>query len=725
MPVASPTSVKVTMEPINDLVLEQKGQQQSQKASATVLPTVVNNTTQSTMDQSIESISKEEMKYKKLMMKGFIQGALRDYSQGNAAKYNELIGQLTKKHQQVDAPSTVQLYVWVITLSECVSQLDRNCHELVVAILQLDWSVRSSSFVDAYIGFMRNLVSAHSFYVVPALNCIVEGFRYRYQLPPYSTTTRSVAYSRHHQALQAILDLIPTASNSLYVSIQRSIPFKQRSTADQAAYVKNIIEVMDYVPVLRKQIMSLLVDHLVKIDSHIQIELDDLDEDVEFGTYNMNFDEDYHSDNSDSDDDDNDDDDSGDDLDNVESEVDSDFGDDDDEDNKNQSTSQSKQMRQVRSMVRRLDSLMQLIFTHFAACAKTNSPVTLTTSFNNNNNMTRYSTMDLRSEMYHILLETFDRSVLKTLKSRYTQFLLFYFCSLDQHYTDHFLDHLFQHLTDPLRPNVTRIAAAAYISSYVARAKFMMAPTIQRAMSTLCHWCETLLDQHEATISLNNMNNMNSTDKYEVFYASMQAIMYIFCFRWRDLILRDEDGLDTFNNNDSDDDDLIMEGINDHKVTQSTIASSEELQSLDGKKWCHGLRNMPRLLMNRFHPLKVCSPPVVRQFAKVAHQSHFMYIYPLLERNKDLMVPGTNVNAISATGAKNLLRTVQTFFPFDPYKLEGSRKFIEGIYFEWIPTEDDDDSSDDDDNNSDSEDEDDMSAGMTAMSISPSPAQFL
>lgn len=89
------------------------------------------------------------------------------------------------------------------------------------------------------------------------------------QLPPYNTTTRSVAYARYHDALQDILTLVPIAACSLYVAIQRHMPFRQRSTADQVAYTKNILDVMDYVPTLRRQIIPLLVDHLIKIDVSI------------------------------------------------------------------------------------------------------------------------------------------------------------------------------------------------------------------------------------------------------------------------------------------------------------------------------------------------------------------------------------------------------------------------------------------------------------------------
>ncbi|ORX60624.1 RNA polymerase I-specific transcription initiation factor RRN3 [Hesseltinella vesiculosa] len=526
-------------------------------------------------------------------------------------------------------------------------------------------------------------------------------------MPSYAVATRTVAYDRHHEAIQDILKLIPTSYNSLYVCIQRHLPYKKRGTADHASYVRNLIQVMTYVPVLQKQIMTLLVEHLVRVDTLIQVEMDDLDEDVEFVTYSMNFDDDYESE-VDSEAEDLAED-QGDDMNGNDSDLDSDYGADEDE-NSEKGELSTKQQKKVRSMVRKLDSMMYLVLGHLAA---KQSP-------------------DARNDMYSILLDTFDRTIIKTLKSRYTQFLMFYLCSMDGHFSDSFLEHLLQLIMDPLRPNVHRIAAAAYVSSYVARAKFMEPTTIQRTVGTLCGFCEQLLDQYEVKYGTDDVAHAVNAERHEVFYASLQAVMYIFCFRWRDLTLHD-DSLDALIDDDEPTGAMSLTNapafpgaqlIDAHLGTSNTTSipdtdySSLQFGSGD-KKWCHGLRNMPRLIMNKLYPLKVCSLPVVRQFAKISHETNFMYIYSILEKSKDLLITGVNLDSVNDTGARNLLHTVQTFFPFDPYKLESSRKYIDSIYFEWIAEDDDEDDSDEEED--DEEEEDNMSAGMMAMSISPSP----
>jgi RNA polymerase I-specific transcription initiation factor RRN3 len=93
-----------------------------------------------------------------------------------------------------------------------------------------------------------------------------------------------------------------------------------------------------------------------------------------------------------------------------------------------------------------------------------------------------------------------------------------------------------------------------------------------------------------------------------------------------------------------------------------------------------------------------------------------MYVYPVLEKNREVFVPGL--------GSANLLQTVQTFFPFDPYKLDGSRVFVDTIYFEWIADDDDEEDEDESEEEDETEDED-VTSGMMGMSISPSPTHYL
>lgn len=147
---------------------------------------------------------------------------------------------------------------------------------------------------------------------------------------------------------------------------------------------------------------------------------------------------------------------------------------------------------------------------------------------------------------------------------------------------------------------------------------------------------------------------------------------------------------------------------------------------------------------------------MVMQFARVAHHTDFIYCYTILESNKRSDYgpsPNSNPNAnatVTNRPPSVLLRhepvdaELNTFFPFDPYRLPRSNVFIQGVYREWAAVAIDEEEDEQDDENEDedeckdkddlggsgylnipqpsrSQDEDDggLGASLGGMSISP------
>jgi RNA polymerase I-specific transcription initiation factor RRN3 len=100
---------------------------------------------------------------------------------------------------------------------------------------------------------------------------------------------------------------------------------------------------------------------------------------------------------------------------------------------------------------------------------------------------------------------------------------------------------------------------------------------------------------------------------------------------------------------------------------------------------------------------------VARQFARVAHATGFVYVFPLLsapppttartEWQRAVLPGSSNGNNISA------LSELTSFFPFDPYKLPRSSSYIEPIYREWTSVAIEGDDDDDDDEEDEDEEE--------------------
>jgi hypothetical protein len=92
------------------------------------------------------------------------------------------------------------------------------------------------------------------------------------------------------------------------------------------------------------------------------------------------------------------------------------------------------------------------------------------------------------------------------------------------------------------------------------------------------------------------------------------------------------------------------------------------------------------------------------------------YCETVIQRNNRLNLPVVgNLASTSIEDAKPML--LDTFFPFDPYRLKASRHFIIEMYREYQGTLEDEDSSDDDDD--DEEDEIDDIETMTDLLFQP------
>ncbi|KAJ3841764.1 RNA polymerase I-specific transcription initiation factor RRN3 [Lentinula raphanica] len=311
---------------------------------------------------------------------------------------------------------------------------------------------------------------------------------------------------------------------------------------------------------------------------------------------------------------------------------------------------------------------------------------------------------------FHTLLSIFDRTILRTFKSRYTQFLLFWYTSLDAEFSDIFQGMLVDRAifqsgqyesgggTPGQTPIVTRAAAASYIGSFVSRARFVDREGARRVVGVLCEFLKAHLDGVESilknTTPSNGSRGANAAvdalnvigDQNTVFYAVAQAFFLIFCFRWRDLLQEDEE------------DDLTLLGAKDVKSSRV------------GKKWMEQLDVVQRVVNSVLNPLKVCSPNVANQFARVAHATDFIYCYTILESNRRSDVSSGDVHQISLstlTNGLHLTSELNTFFPFDPYKLPKSGAYIQEIYRDWASVAINEDSDDDDDvSDSDGSDED-------------------
>lgn len=197
--------------------------------------------------------------------------------------------------------------------------------------------------------------------------------------------------------------------------------------------------------------------------------------------------------------------------------------------------------------------------------------------------------VERRMTLFRTFLDIFDRTLLRTFKTRNVQFVLFYLCSLDLSSSDHFIGVLLgRALFDTDAPSVTRVAAAGYVASFIARAKYVDATMTRKVVRHLCGYLEGQMEDFARAsalaTSIAGSRTVAATGGQElpVFYAVSQAIFYIFCFRWKDL-LEEEDA----------DDETALFGLD------------------AGRRWMMGLETVKKAVNSSFNPLKVNTANVV------------------------------------------------------------------------------------------------------------------
>jgi RNA polymerase I-specific transcription initiation factor RRN3 len=111
------------------------------------------------------------------------------------------------------------------------------------------------------------------------------------------------------------------------------------------------------------------------------------------------------------------------------------------------------------------------------------------------------------------------------------------------------------------------------------------------------------------------------------------------------------------------------------------------------------------------------------QFARVAHATDFLYCYSIIEANrrmdhgsnsarngsKTAMTPSHSTFISPIMLGQMMHSELNTFFPFDPYRLPRSSCYIQGVYREWSSVAIDD--NDEEEDEEEEVDGDDASVG--------------
>jgi RNA polymerase I-specific transcription initiation factor RRN3 len=561
----------------------------------------------------------------------------------------------------------VDMKTYLLALTSYASALNKGCSGLIKAILACEWMGRDESFVKAYVHFLGSLISAQGAYVgmvlgmlvghfyggktsrIMSLKSIPDDFTVRLssgRLAGCPDVNRDQLSSRVHVALKYLLRLIPSASSTLSPILAAKFPYAEESKKLQITYIQNLLRLSEYAPELKSDVLALITDRLVKIDVQMQVDLDNLDDEVAatiVQAISLNPSREQEDDGVDSDSD----------ADSVTSDEDG--------------SGDRKRIKELQDDVEKMDAILDLLFTIY------------TPHFEDPNSAEAALT-------FETLLGHFTNIILPTYRSRHTQFLLFHFAQTAEHLVDQFAGTCVQLAFQSGRPAVLKQSSAAYLASFVARGAHVQPHVVRTVFELIGNNLDHIRAENEATCRGPDLK------RYSTFYAMTQALLYIFCFRWRDLIASS---------------DILEEEDPVGFVTQDL-------------NWVPGIKEaLFRTIFSKFNPLKICSPSIVIEFAKISRHLRFIYVYPLLEANKRVRLSqfssGHENGALRDTGNEGNSESwhqLDAYFPFDPYRLPVSRRWVDDDYVQWKGVPGLHEEEGDEDESGEEEEEEEEEAGL-------------
>ncbi|XP_043090858.1 RNA polymerase I-specific transcription initiation factor RRN3 [Puntigrus tetrazona] len=524
---------------------------------------------------------------------GTVASTLAKVQEGDTRDY-ELI-----KHQLSDPDiKDAQIINWLQELRTCVTQLGKDHEQLIYVVLKLPWLSRGQAVVDEYLAFLSNLVSAQTVYLRVCLRMVIANFapqRIRIQEGNVDISDSDDedenlprTFDHCHQALQLIARYVPSTSRFLMPILSDKFPFVQKSSRTLECYVHNLLRVSVYIPDLRRDILELIISKKLMLDvSAPRSEIEEVESDA-------------HA--------------------NGASHDDCLFDMDEEEDSRLDSTRPDGAVM-VHPMAQRLDTMMTVLLSYIKDICYVNGSLDI----------------EKTKALYRDLVSVFDKVVLPTHASCHVQYYMFYLCSFHLGLAEAFLDHLWKMLQAPNQPPVLRQAAAGYMGSFMARAKFLPVSTVKACLDLLVPWLHLYIDSQDSGSKAFCDINLHGP-----FYTACQAVFYTLIFRHN----------------------AILEG-----------------NMKKGLAYLQGL-NLERIVMCRLNPLRVCMPAVTNMFAAITRKYQLVFCYTIIERNNRNLLPvvshSTGGNSVSIN-----TNPLDCFFPFDPYLLKSSGKLIEPIYQVW------------------------------------------
>ncbi|EGI57994.1 RNA polymerase I-specific transcription initiation factor RRN3 [Acromyrmex echinatior] len=378
------------------------------------------------------------------------------------------------------------LVEFITEVMQYIPLLDIERKLFVEALLQINWTNRSSQVIFTYKLFLQNLACMQTFHTNIVINCLVELFKPKNNIEHEIGQFKDEDVERlnHiHDILREILRVVPMSNKDLLEALDSNFPFYLvHGTYIHEIYLYALLEILNYAPQLRRNILSLIIRKLVTLDANVPCE-------------EVNNDEDMVEDDC----------------------INNGIG---DNDNLTKINSGIDKSRTTHPTARILDSCLELFFKYMH-------------EFCFVNDVLQMKNLEI---MYSDIVYAFEKEILNMYGIRYVQYIMFYMCSFGQlriSIEEKFTNWLWREVV--VKPNSTvppiyRQTAVCYISSLLANASFISPQLVETMIFKLTQWLNKYITSQEYS------EYIEDYAKHIVFYSVCQAFFYLFVARYKHFV---------------------------------------------------------------------------------------------------------------------------------------------------------------------------------------------
>ncbi|XP_057791565.1 uncharacterized protein LOC131008638 [Salvia miltiorrhiza] len=529
-----------------------------------------------------------------------VRNALKAAIQGDCNFYNQLVAVIHHKERLV-TEEVALLVTCLKAVTGAVSCVHIVHHRsLLAAILGMSLWDYGTDVMDALIELLIALASSNGDYVDLCLEMLVMNFMpppaasYFVELlkQPRGLAKKIQVLDRVHSTLKDISNLVPLTPLRLEKIVRDRMPPIYAKEPFIVMYAENILRLESGTmgELVGSTGLVALMDKLIELDVEISWE-DILQDDFHKGMFDIE-------------------------LEDLESPADP-IEQDGDELTRDVLI---ERFLSTNLSAQKLDSLMVLTFEYLKSCYESGRLV----------------------QVFETLLQSFQKTTLTAYKSKFAQFVMFYAGSLDpENCGKMFANALIDIYVSGVNPE-WRMSAVAYLASYLARAKFIpvsfVAAMLERVVCCCFLYCK-------------NQDGDINPKAHKLFYAGCQAIMYVLCFRMKQML------------------------------AIPRLKSQLLLMRIDD------------ILGHPLRPLQICLPSIVEEFLRLVKASRIFSLpetlveHGLLESQHSMVFGG--------------LERLDMFFPFDPCLLRKCDSYIRPNYVYWSMVRSTYDEDDDEEGTSD------------------------